>query len=192
MTRIYLTSDVSIADAPHGLPRGTNNEQMDPETFLFLGFMVLPMLFVLYGLFQRMGRRRQITQVRSASHARFVLLSPRRPQSSEIELFQYSCQLSHFCGRDSDLRFDGRVASLRQGSIEIRGLPRHPLTKVGSSCWHTKTRTPATRSRSSSNPCSWTTAPESAMHIMACVCLFCHSIPYEVLRHALRVRRTDM
>lgn len=34
---------------------------MDSETFLLMGFMVLPMLFVMFGLMQRMqGRRREL------------------------------------------------------------------------------------------------------------------------------------
>jgi hypothetical protein len=52
-----------LADPTHNIP-GQRNEPMDTETFLFMGFMILPLLFVLWGLFQRMGRRqRELPQV---------------------------------------------------------------------------------------------------------------------------------
>jgi len=44
----------------HQLPNQSGGE-MDSETFLLMGFMVLPMLFVMFGLMQRMqGRRREL------------------------------------------------------------------------------------------------------------------------------------
>jgi hypothetical protein len=49
------------ADAMHDMPgRGGG---MSPETFAMMGFMLMPMLFVLYGVMERLNRRRQITQV---------------------------------------------------------------------------------------------------------------------------------
>jgi hypothetical protein len=41
-----------------GVP-GETTEGMDTETFMMTGFMILPMLFVLYGLMQRMNQRQR-------------------------------------------------------------------------------------------------------------------------------------
>lgn len=43
----------------HGLPGEATTEAMDTETFMMTGFMILPMLFVLFGLMQRMNQRRR-------------------------------------------------------------------------------------------------------------------------------------
>jgi hypothetical protein len=44
---------------------GENDDAMDTETFMMAGFMILPMLFVLFGLMQRMNqRRRELPPVR--------------------------------------------------------------------------------------------------------------------------------
>ena len=45
-------------DAMHQLPNQSGGE-MDSETFLLMGFMVLPMLFIMFGLMQRMQSRRR-------------------------------------------------------------------------------------------------------------------------------------
>jgi hypothetical protein len=42
----------------HQLPNQSGGE-MDSETFLLMGFMVLPMLFIMFGLMQRMQSRRR-------------------------------------------------------------------------------------------------------------------------------------
>ncbi len=48
------------ADPMHQLPNQSGGE-MDSETFMMMGFMVLPMLFIMFGLMQRMqGRRREL------------------------------------------------------------------------------------------------------------------------------------
>jgi len=46
-----------VADPTHEIP-GQNNDQMDTDTFLMMGFLILPLLFVMFSMFQRMGRRR--------------------------------------------------------------------------------------------------------------------------------------
>jgi hypothetical protein len=46
------------ADNMGRLP-GENDDAMDTETFMMAGFMILPMLFVLFGLMQRMNQRRR-------------------------------------------------------------------------------------------------------------------------------------
>jgi hypothetical protein len=52
------------ADNMGRLP-GENDDAMDTETFMMAGFMILPMLFVLFGLMQRMNqRRRELPPVR--------------------------------------------------------------------------------------------------------------------------------
>jgi hypothetical protein len=42
----------------HQLPNQSGGE-MDSDTFLLMGFMVLPMLFIMFGLMQRMQQRRR-------------------------------------------------------------------------------------------------------------------------------------
>eukprot|EP00292_Cryptomonas_paramecium_P017571 CAMPEP_0113712774 /NCGR_PEP_ID=MMETSP0038_2-20120614/31587_1 /TAXON_ID=2898 /ORGANISM="Cryptomonas paramecium" /LENGTH=105 /DNA_ID=CAMNT_0000639355 /DNA_START=9 /DNA_END=326 /DNA_ORIENTATION=+ /assembly_acc=CAM_ASM_000170 len=54
----YCVNGDCTVDRPHDIP-GHQPEPMDTETFLFMGFMIVPLLFVLWGLFQRMGRRRR-------------------------------------------------------------------------------------------------------------------------------------
>uniref|UniRef100_A0A6T8P5E9 Small integral membrane protein 14 n=1 Tax=Hemiselmis andersenii TaxID=464988 RepID=A0A6T8P5E9_HEMAN len=44
-----------------GMP-GNRGEAMSPEAFAMMGFMLMPMMFVMFGLMQRLGRRRQITE----------------------------------------------------------------------------------------------------------------------------------
>eukprot|EP00286_Rhodomonas_abbreviata_P004090 CAMPEP_0181345206 /NCGR_PEP_ID=MMETSP1101-20121128/32622_1 /TAXON_ID=46948 /ORGANISM="Rhodomonas abbreviata, Strain Caron Lab Isolate" /LENGTH=116 /DNA_ID=CAMNT_0023457139 /DNA_START=241 /DNA_END=593 /DNA_ORIENTATION=+ len=49
-------------DATNGIP-GQNNEPMDTDTFLMMGFLVLPLLFLMWSMFQRMStRRRELPQ----------------------------------------------------------------------------------------------------------------------------------
>eukprot|EP00293_Proteomonas_sulcata_P016484 CAMPEP_0184311106 /NCGR_PEP_ID=MMETSP1049-20130417/38105_1 /TAXON_ID=77928 /ORGANISM="Proteomonas sulcata, Strain CCMP704" /LENGTH=107 /DNA_ID=CAMNT_0026626137 /DNA_START=54 /DNA_END=377 /DNA_ORIENTATION=+ len=54
----YCANGDCTEDAMHEIP-GQNNEPMDPETFMLFGFMILPMLFILFGLYQRLGQRRR-------------------------------------------------------------------------------------------------------------------------------------
>jgi hypothetical protein len=42
---------------------------MDSETFMMMGFMVLPMLFIMFGLMQRMQGRRRELPAPPVSHA---------------------------------------------------------------------------------------------------------------------------
>ena len=52
----------------HQLPNQSWGE-MDSETFLLMGFMVLPMLFIMFGLMQRMQGRLRELPAPPVSHA---------------------------------------------------------------------------------------------------------------------------
>ena len=56
------------ADPMHQLPNQSGGE-MDSETFMMMGFMVLPMLFIMFGLMQRMQGRRRELPAPPVSHA---------------------------------------------------------------------------------------------------------------------------
>mmetsp|Transcript_5335 Transcript_5335/g.12882 ORF Transcript_5335/g.12882 Transcript_5335/m.12882 type:complete len:108 (+) Transcript_5335:151-474(+) len=56
----YCANGDCTEDPTHQIP-GQNNEAMDTDTFLMMGFLILPLLFVMWGMFQRMnGRRREL------------------------------------------------------------------------------------------------------------------------------------
>ena len=73
-----------VTDAINPIP-GRSLESNDTEAFMFLGFMILPLLFVLYGIMQRVERRRyMISQVRSAGCYTWNDLSHSRITFSEL------------------------------------------------------------------------------------------------------------
>jgi len=54
----YCANGECSEDPMHQLPNQSGGE-MDSDTFLLMGFMVLPMLFIMFGLMQRMQQRRR-------------------------------------------------------------------------------------------------------------------------------------
>jgi hypothetical protein len=58
-------SDRIFADGVRPIPGQQVDATGDTEMFLFVGFMILPILFILYGIYQRFERRRiDISQVK--------------------------------------------------------------------------------------------------------------------------------
>ena len=65
LSKIYVgnLNDHPCSDAIHPIPGQIVDSNNETEAFLYFGFMILPIHFVLYGILQRLDRRRQMAQV---------------------------------------------------------------------------------------------------------------------------------
>ncbi len=87
-TSFIFFADWEIADGVRPIPGQQADAMGDTDMFLFIGFMIVPILFVLYGTFQRMEQRRNdLSQV--------DLLSPLSIRKSNGSIFQHKIRRSN-------------------------------------------------------------------------------------------------